>query len=172
MKSATQKRKLLTKKQQEFEKFVGEKVMPLLALRDYNFDMINPPLYMDEWYGKNILVTIPYGEKMEPWLTRVISECYAYTDKTIVVVMGAKINTNAWHKFVFPIAEEISFVRKGKRPTAFVVYINGLRNHAFTNEEDSNIFSTATYVSNEKYDFTDLYNWDENDEVESEENAE
>lgn len=170
MKSATQKRKLLTKKQAEFTKFVEEKVLPLLAEKEYNFDMINPPLHMDEWHGKNILVTIPYGERMEPYLARCVSEAYAYSDKTIVVIMGAKVNTNAWHKLVFPFAEEIAFVRKGKRPTAFVVYKNGLDNRAFTNNEDSNIFSSAAFVEN-TYDWTKGVHVeeDEEDEVENEE---
>ena len=142
MKSVTQKKKLLTKKQEEFYDFVEEKVMPFFEVRQYTFDMVNPHLQADEWYGKKILIILPYGEKMEPWLARVVSECYAYPDKDIFVVMGAKVNTNVWHKYVFPLAEEISFVRKGKRPAAIVRYRGDLEQAAFNNKDVEDIYSS------------------------------
>lgn len=143
MKSKTQKMKLLNKKQIEFNQFVLDKVTPLFDVRGYKFDEINPPLLQEEWNGNNILITIPYGDRMEPWLARVISECYSNPDKFIVVVMGAKCNTNAWHKLVFPYAEEISFVVKGKRPCAVCVFAHGLTKVAFKDNDVTNIFSTC-----------------------------
>ena len=131
MKTVTKKKQILIKKQKEFFEFVEEKVFPFFEIRKMKFDTINPTIMQDEWYGDNILITIPYGEHMEPWLLRAINECYAYENKTITVVMGAKVNTNAWHKYVFPFAEEIAFVRGGKRLTAIVTYSYGCKMKAF-----------------------------------------
>ena len=145
MKSATQKRKLTTKKQDEFIKFVNEKVMPLFEKRNEHFDCISPALD-DSWSGTNILITIPYGERMEPWLKKVIKECWENEEKAITVIMGAKVNTNAWHNYVFPFADEIGFVRRGKRPTAYAIYKNKLDYSAFAESECLDI--TITYSLN------------------------
>ena len=139
MKTLTKKKQILTKKQQEFYDFIEQKIKPFFDKNFPKFDNINPKLLQDEWYGKNILVTIPYGERMEPWLLRVINECYAYQDKAITVVMGAKVNTNAWHKYVFPFADSISFIRGGKRPTAIVTYSHGCSYKVFDSNDDNNI---------------------------------
>ena len=143
MKSKTQKMKLLNKKQIEFNDFVLNKVTPLFDVRGYKFDIVNPNLLQEEWNGNDILVTIPYGDRMEPWLARIISECYSNPNKFIVVVMGAKVNTNAWHKLVFPYAEEISFVLKGKRPCAICIFAHGLKYVAFQDNDIDNVFSTS-----------------------------
>lgn len=143
MKTKTKQKQLLTKKQQEFYTFVSEKVMPLFEERNTKFDVVNPSLLQDEWNGKDILVMIPYGDRMEPWLSRAINECYAYEDKTITIVMGAKVNTNAWHKYVFPFAKEICFVRRGKRPTAIVTYTNGCAEKAFGHAVNDTIAYTV-----------------------------
>ena len=149
MKTKTKQLKLITKKQQEFYNFVQEKVMPLFEERNMKFDTINPTVLQDEWAGKDILVMIPYGDRMEPWLSRAINECYAYDDKTITIVMGAKVNTNAWHKYVFPFASEICFVRRGKRPTAIVTYTNGCVEKAFNHAVDNTIaYTVGTVKSN------------------------
>lgn len=143
MKSKTQKMKLLNKKRIEFNDFVLNKVTPLFDVRGYKFDMVNPNLLQEKWEGDSILLVIPYGDRMEPWLARVISECYSNFKKFIVVVMGAKVNTNAWHRLVFPYAEEISFVLKGKRPCAICVFGHGLEHVAFQDNDVDNIFSTS-----------------------------
>ena len=149
MKTKTKQMKLMTKKQQEFYNFVEQKVMPFFKERGMKFNTINPSVLQDEWYGNDILITIPYGDKMEPWLARAVNECYAYTDKTITVVMGAKINTNAWHKYVFPFAKEIAFVRGGKRPTAIVTYSNGAEYKSFEQNIDNTVsFSIGEIKSN------------------------
>ena len=147
MKSKTQKMKLLNKKQIEFNDFVLNKVTPLFDVRGYKFDIVNPNLLQEEWNGNDILVTIPYGDRMEPWLARVISECYSNPNKFIVVVMGAKVNTNAWHKLVFPYAEEINFVLKGKRPCAICIFAHGLKYVAFQDNDVDNVFSTSGRVA-------------------------
>lgn len=153
MKTKTKQKQLLTKKQQEFYTFVSEKVMPLFEERNTKFDVVNPPLLQDEWNGKDILVMIPYGDRMEPWLTRVINECYADVKKTITVIMGAKVNTNAWHKFVFPFASEIAFVRRGKRPTAIVTYSDRcyfkVFNHAVNDTIAYTVDETKTGINKE-----------------------
>ena len=141
MKSATQKRKLVNKKQLEFQNFVDEKIMPIFDKWGEHFDIINPQLE-DDWNGLNILITIPYGDRMEPWLKKVISECYNNVRKTIWVIMGAKVNTNAWHSYVFPFADEIGFVRRGKRPAAYVRYCDRLSYAAFE-KGNENIFFTV-----------------------------
>ena len=149
MKTKAKQLKLMTKKQQEFYNFVQEKVMPLFEERNMKFDTINPTILQDEWAGKDILVMIPYGDRMEPWLSRAINECYAYEDKTITIVMGAKVNTNAWHKYVFPFAKEICFVRRGKRPTAIVTYTNGCAEKAFEHAVNDTIaYTVGTVESN------------------------
>ena len=139
MKTETKKKQLITKKQKEFLDFIEEKVTPFFEIREMKFDTINPTIMQDEWSGDNILITIPYGDRMEPWLLRAINECYAYENKTITIVMGAKINTNAWHKYVFPFAEEIAFVRGGKRPTAIITYSYGAKLKAFNQTCNNNI---------------------------------
>lgn len=131
MKTETKKKQLVTKKQKEFFDFVESKVMPFFEGFNIKFDTINPTINQDEWAGDDILVTIPYGEKMEPWLCRAINECYTYLNKTIYVICGAKVNTNAWHKYVFPFAERVAFVRRGKRPTAIIKYTNGCETKSF-----------------------------------------
>lgn len=153
MKTVTKKKQLLTKKQKEFFDFVKEKVTPFFEAHQMRFDTINPTLMQDEWYGNNILVTIPYGDRMEPWLLRAINECYAYEDKTITVVMGAKVNTNAWHKYVFPFAEEIAFVRGGKRPTAIVIYSYGCKMKAFYSACDDTIVYTGSNIESNIDDY-------------------
>ena len=139
MKTLTKKKQLLTKKQQEFYNFVEQKIFPYFEQCNKKFDTINPTLMQDEWYGNDILITIPYGERMEPWLLRAINECYAYENKTITIVMGAKVNTNAWHKYVFPFANSISFIRGGKRPTAIITYSHGCSYKVFDSNDDNNI---------------------------------
>lgn len=139
MKSAIKKQQLITKKQKEFLTFVEEKVFPFFEVRNMKFNTINPTILQDEWAGNDILVVIPYGDRMEPWLLRAINECYAYEDKTITIVMGAKINTNAWHNYVFPFADEIAFVRGGKRPVAIVTYSYGAKLKAFNQVCNNNI---------------------------------
>ena len=139
MKTAAKKQQLITKKQKEFLSFVEEKVLPFFEEREMKFNTINPTILQDEWAGNDILITIPYGDRMEPWLLRAINECYAYEDKTITIVMGAKINTNAWHNYVFPFADEIAFVRGGKRPVAIVTYSYGAKLKAFNQACNNNI---------------------------------
>lgn len=169
MKTKAKQIKLMTKKQQEFYNFVQEKVIPFFEERNMKFNTINPTIMQDEWYGKDILVIIPYGDKMEPWLARAVNECYAYTDKTITVVMGAKINTNAWHKYVFPFAKEIAFVKGGKRPTAIVTYSNGAEYKSF----EQNINNTISYSIGEiesninDYMVRNLLNNEQEDEEEN-----
>jgi hypothetical protein len=150
MKSKTQKMKLLNKKQIEFNDFVLNKVTPLFDVRGYKFDLINPPLLQEEWKGNNILVTIPYGDRHEPYLARIISECYSNPSKFIVVVLGAKINTNFFHRLIFPYVEEIGFVLKGKRPCCFCIFAHGLTKVAFKNNDVDNIFTT---ISTSKQDW-------------------
>ena len=152
MKSKTQKMKLLNKKQIEFNDFVLNKVTPLFDVRGYKFDLINPALLEENWDGDNILLTIPYGSRHEPYLARVISECYSNPNKYIVVVLGSKTNTNFFHRLIFPYAEEISFVLKGKRPCCICVFGHGLKRVAFQNNEVDNIFTTVgTTEQNWKY---------------------
>lgn len=139
MKTITKQRQLTTKKQKEFLDFVQGKVMPFFTERKIKFDTINPTILQDEWRGNDILIIIPYGERMEPWLLRAINECYTYEDKTITIIMGAKINTNAWHNYVFPFADEIAFVRGGKRPVAIVTYSYGAKLKAFNQACNNNI---------------------------------
>ena len=146
MKTITKKKQLISKKQKEFYDFIEQKILPFFEERDMKFNTINPTLMQDEWYGENILITIPYGERMEPWLLRAINECYAYEDKTITVIMGAKINTNAWHKYVFPFAEEIAFIKGGKRPTAIVTYSYGCKCKAFYQAYNDTIAYTSDIV--------------------------
>lgn len=161
--------KLMTKKQQEFYNFVQEKVIPFFEERNMKFNTINPNIMQDEWYGKDILVIIPYGDKMEPWLARAVNECYTYTNKTITVVMGAKINTNAWHKYVFPFAKEIAFVKGGKRPTAIVTYSNGAKYKSFEQNINNTIsYSVGKVESNINYFMVrDLLNSEQEDEEEN-----
>ena len=139
MKSAAKKQQLITKKQKEFLSFVEEKVLPFFEARNMKFNTVNPTILQDEWAGNDILVVIPYGDRMEPWLLRAINECYAYENKTITIVMGAKINTNAWHDYVFPFADEIAFIRGGKRPVAIVTYSYGAKLKAFNQACNNNI---------------------------------
>lgn len=146
MKTVTKKKQLLTKKQKEFFDFIEKNVLPFFEAQKMKFDTINPTILQDEWYGDNILITIPYGDCMEPWLLRAINECYAYENKTITIIMGAKVNTNAWHKYVFPFAQKIAFVRKGKRPTAIVVYTNGVKFKAFEHNYNNIIAYTVNSV--------------------------
>lgn len=153
MKTATKKKQLLSKKQREFFDFIEDKVMPFLEEKHLRFDTVNPTITQDEWYGNDILVTIPYGDCMEPWLCRVVNECYAYENKTITVIMGAKVNTNAWHKYVFPFAEEISFVRGGKRPTAIVTYSQGCRTKTFSHNHNNMIASTSGWINSNIDDY-------------------
>lgn len=153
MKTFAKKKQLLTKKQKEFFDFVEENVFPFFEIRKMKFDTINPTILQDEWYGDNILITIPYGDRMEPWLLRAINECYTYENKTIIIVMGAKVNTNAWHKYVFPFAEEIAFVRKGKRPTAIVTYSHGCKNKAFYSICDNTITYTGGNIESNIDDY-------------------
>ena len=149
MKSATKKQQLITKKQKEFLSFVEEKVLPFFEARNMKFNTVNPTILQDEWAGKDILITIPFGDRMEPWLLRAINECYAYEDKTVTIVMGAKINTNAWHNYVFPYAQEIAFVRGGKRPVAIVTYSHGAAFKAFNQSKDNIIsYSIGNIESN------------------------
>ena len=143
MKSKTQKMKLLNKKQIDFNQFVLDHVTPIFDKRKYKFDLINPTLLQEEWSGNNILLTIPYGTRHEPYLARVISECYSDPKKFIVVVLGSKTNTNFFHRLVFPYAEEISFVLKGKRPCCFCIFAHGLTKVAFKNDDVDNIFTTV-----------------------------
>ena len=144
MKSITQKKKLFCKKQNEFEEIINEKIMPLFESRKEEFDCINPSLE-DSWNGTNILITIPYGERMEPWLKKVIKECWNNEEKNITVIMGAKVNTNAWYNYVFPFAEEIGFVRRGKRPTAYAIYRSKLDCSAFNTKESDDISISYSY---------------------------
>lgn len=150
MKTIAKKKQLMTKKQKEFFDFIEEKILPFFELQGMKFNTINPTLIQDYWNGDNILITIPYGDRMEPWLLRAINECYAYEDKTITVIMGAKVNTNAWHKLVFPFAEKIAFVRGGKRPTAIVTYSHGCRfktfEHYYENSITCSIGKTLTNI--------------------------
>lgn len=146
MKTKTKQQKLFTKKQQEFIDFVRDRVFPFLIETRKQFDLIDPPLLADKWDGKNILVTIPYGLKMEPYFVRIINECYADKNKIITVICGAKVNTNVWHKFVFPFATEICFVRRGKRPTAIITYSNGCETKAFYSACDDTIAYTFNNI--------------------------
>lgn len=153
MKTLTKKKQLISKKQKEFYEFIDQKILPYFEECNKKFDTINPTLMQDEWYGDDILITIPYGERMEPWLLRAINECYAYENKTITVVMGAKINTNAWHKYVFPFAIGVAFVKGGKRPTAIVTYTKGCQYKAFYNDINGNINYAIGILP------TDIDNW-------------
>lgn len=138
-KTLTKQKQLTSKKQLEFMNFVAENVLPFFEEMDIKFDTINPTVLQDEWCGKDILITIPYGERMEPWLARCISECYAYEDKKIYVVCGAKVNSNAFHRFVFPFASSIAFVRRGKRPTCIIQYTRGCESKAFDQSIDNRV---------------------------------
>jgi hypothetical protein len=44
---------------------------------------------------------------------------------------------------IFPYAEEISFILKGKRPCCFCVFAHGLTKVAFKNNDVDNIFTTV-----------------------------
>ena len=139
MKTFAKKKQLVSKKKLEFMNFVAENVLPFFEEMDIKFDTINPTVLQDEWCGKNILIIIPYGERMEPWFMRTINECYAYENKNIYIICGAKINTNAWHKYVFPFAESIAFVRGGKRPTGIIKFSHGCTTKAFDHACDNTI---------------------------------
>lgn len=145
MKTKTKQKQLLTKKQQEFFSFVQEKVMPYFEENKIKFDTINPTVLQDEWPGNDVLIMIPYGDKMEPWFLRAINECYVNKHKNIYIVCGAKVNTNAWHRFVFPFASDIAFVRRGKRPTAIITYSDGCCFKVFNH----NVNNTIAYTVDE-----------------------
>lgn len=136
-KTLTKQKQLITKKQKEFIEFVSINVLPFFENFDIKFNTINPTILQDEWKGPDILITIPYGERMEPWFMRTINECYAYENKNIYIICGAKVNTNAWHKYVFPFAESIAFVRGGKRPTAIIKFSHGCTTKAFDHACDN-----------------------------------
>lgn len=138
-KTLTKQKQLVSKKQFEFMNFVAENVLPFFEEMDIKFDTINPTVLQDEWYGKDILITIPYGERMEPWLARCINECYTYENKNIYVICGAKVNSNAFHRFVFPFASSVAFIRRGKRPTCIIKYTRGLRSKAFDQSIDNRV---------------------------------
>lgn len=131
--TTTQKKQkiYINKRQMEFFNFIEEKIMPLFSEKEKNFDLINPSLEQ-EWNGNNILIIIPYGDLMQPWLHKVIQSCYENENRKITVIMGAKVNSNAWHNYVFPFAESFSFVRGGKRPTAIVEFNHNLRYSVFS----------------------------------------
>ena len=139
MKTFVKKKQLVSKKKLEFMNFVAENVLSFFEEMDIKFDTINPTLLQDEWKGPDILITIPYGERMEPWFVRAINECYAYENKNIYIVCGAKVNTNAFHKYVFPLAESIAFVRRGKRPTCIIKYAYGCSYKAFASHCNNTI---------------------------------
>ena len=138
-KTLTKQKQLTSKKQLEFMNFVVENVLPFFEEMNIKFDTINPTILQDEWRGKDILITIPYGERMEPWLARCVNECYAYENKNIYVICGAKVNSNAFHRFVFPFASSIAFVRRGKRPTCIVQYARGCEGKAFDQSVDNRV---------------------------------
>ena len=138
-KTLTKQKQLTSKKQLEFMNFVAENVLPFFEEMDIKFDTINPTILQDEWCGKDILIIIPYGERMEPWLARCINECYAYENKNIYVICGAKVNSNAFHRFVFPFASSVAFIRRGKRLTCIIRYSNGCKNKAFNQSIENNV---------------------------------
>lgn len=138
-KTLTKQKQLTSKKQLEFMNFVAENVLPFFEEMNIKFDTINPTVLQDEWRGKDILITIPYGERMEPWLARCVNECYAYENKNIYVICGAKVNSNAFHRFVFPFASSVAFIRRGKRPTCIIRYSNGCKNKAFNQSIENNV---------------------------------
>ena len=138
-KTLTKQKQLTSKKQREFMNFIAENVLPFFEEMDIKFNTINPTVLQDEWGGSDILVIIPYGERMEPWFCRAINECYAYENKNVYIICGAKVNSNAWHKYVFPFAESIAFVRNGKRPVAILKYSHGCVGKAFEQACDNTI---------------------------------
>ena len=148
-KTLTKQKQLITKKQKEFFEFVEKNVMPFFAEQNIKFDTINPTLFQNEWIGPEILITIPYREKMEPWFIRAINECLIDENKKIAIICGAKVNSNAWHKYVFPFAEEIAFVRNGKRPVAIVTYTYGCKVKAFHHRCNKTIANTVGWVKND-----------------------
>ena len=165
-KTLTKQKQLISKKQKEFNNFVYTDVLPFFENFDIEFSTINPTILQDEWNGLNILITIPYGNRMEPWLLRAINECYAYEDKNIYIVCGAKVNSNAWHKYVFPFAESIAFVRRGKRPTAILKYSHGCTAKAFDQVCDNSIaYSIGCMESGiDKYMIKNLMGEENNEE--------
>lgn len=138
-KTLTKQKQLISKKQQEFINFVAENALPFFEEMNIKFDTINPTVLQDEWCGKDILITIPYGDRMEPWLARCVNECFVNKDKNIYVICGAKVNTNAFHRFVFPFASSIAFIRRGKRPTCIIQYTNGCEGKGFDQSVDNRI---------------------------------
>ena len=165
-KTLTKQKQLISKRQLEFMNFVAENVLPFFEEMDIKFNTINPTVLQDEWYGKYILITIPYGERMEPWLARCVNECYAYGDKNIYVVCGAKVNSNAFHRFVFPFASSIAFIRRGKRPTCIIQYSRGCESKAFEQSVDNRVsYSIGCMESGiNKYMIKNLFNEKEENE--------
>ena len=165
-KTLTKQKQLITKKQKEFIEFVDKNVMPFFAEQNIKFDNINPTLLQDEWKGPDILITIPYGERMEPWFLRTINECYVYEDKNIYIVCGAKVNTNAWHKYVFPFGESIAFVRRGKRPTAIIKFSHGCTTKAFNHACNNTIAYSIGCMESDINDYNIKHLIDINEEEE------
>lgn len=166
-KTLTKQKQLVTKKQKEFFEFVENNVMSFFIEQDMKFDTINPTLLQDEWGGPDILIIIPYGERMEPWLARCINECYAYENKNIYVICGAKVNSNAFHRFVFPFASSVAFIRRGKRPTCIIKYSNGCKNKAFNQSIENNVsYSIGNMESGiNNYTLENLMGKDKEDEI-------
>ena len=81
--------------------------------REFHFDFDPCPLN-PEWDGLKIpwgrcsFVNPPFST-IGPWVAKAVSE--AKEGKTVVMLITARTNANYWHRYIFPLAREIRFMR-------------------------------------------------------------
>ena len=88
-----------------------------------------------DWDGHNVFANPPYGREVAKWIKKGYEESRK-DDTTVVLLVAARPDTKAWHKYIMK-ADEIYFVKgrlkfgEGKNsapfPSAVVVFRNDRR---------------------------------------------
>lgn len=62
------------------------------------------------WSGERVFMNPPYGREISKWIQKAAEE--SQKEDTIVVgLIPARTDTRYWHRYIFPVASEIRFIK-------------------------------------------------------------
>lgn len=91
------------------------------------------------WGGETVFVNPPYGREIKDWVKKSYEESLK-EDTIVVMLIPSRTDTLYWHKWIFPYASEILFVKgrlkfgdgKGSAPFPSAVIVFGTeKNHKY-----------------------------------------
>ena len=65
---------------------------------------------LQDWGGEIVFCNPPYGRELPKWVEKAYNESRK-ANTTVVMLIPARTDTTYWHKWIFPFATEINFLK-------------------------------------------------------------